>query len=94
VHAEERQRRVGDGVDQSAHQIASPRDERGVVAAERDDPRPVVVTGRRGEPVGLQPAARDDAGRIHRAAGGLEHGAGPRPPDRLDPPTQQQLDAR
>ena len=64
VHAEERQRRVGHGVDLPAHEVRAVGAQLQVRAAERDDPDVEPGAGARGQPVRPGPAAGDRARRV------------------------------
>ena len=59
VHAEERERRIGDRIHEAAHQVGGRRAHVGVLAAERDDPH--LRIGPRGlrQFVAPEPGARD-----------------------------------
>ena len=87
VHAQEREGRVGDRVDQRAHERGGLVAEPVVLAAERDDPHLRAGPGQAGHPVAVQAGAVDDqagpAGSAARMQGdgladldGLQGGAG------------------
>jgi hypothetical protein len=69
VHAEERQRRVGHGIDQRAHQLSALGHEPQVGAAERHDPRVGVGAGGDREAVGPRACAEDRVARLGRCRG-------------------------
>ncbi len=73
MHAEERELRVGNRIDEAFDQVAALRRELEVLAAERNDPHPGVVAGHPRDAVALKPAAVDERRGRDRAAGGLEH---------------------
>ena len=63
MHAEERQVRIGHGVDQRAHEVAALGPQLEVAAAERDDPRIGVGAGGHCEPVRPDARAHDHVAR-------------------------------
>ena len=93
MDAEERKRRVGHRVDETADEVASLGLEHEVVAAERHDPRLGRCAAEAREAVRVDASAHDDAVRLEVAAGRLDRGdpASPREPD--DRATEQQLAA-
>ena len=68
VHAEEREARIGNRVDEAANERPGVGRQRVVVAAERDDPLAAGVAGHRREPIGLETGAGDDVARDDVAA--------------------------